>query len=52
VILASDKDGFTSVLTQVQIDDAGVTLSRASAEQLDLEPGSPCLVLPLRRPAG
>lgn len=51
VILASDKGGFTSVLTDVHFDEAGVTIARAQAEQLDLEPGAPCLVLPLRRPA-
>ena len=56
VILASEKGGFTSVLAAVeQVDSAsgrdepGVIVSRQDAELLDLQPGSQCVLLSLRK---
>lgn len=47
VILCSGKDGFTSVLTDVEHDEAGVVIQRQEAEVLGLEPGAPCITLPM-----
>ena len=48
VILCSDRGGFTSVLTEVEYEDAGVVIGRPDAEALGLEPGAACLTLPMR----
>lgn len=54
LIVATEKDGFTSLLTTIrQIEsgtdaDGGVAIARQDAELLAAEPGSHCFVLPLR----
>lgn len=48
MILASSAGGFTSVLTDVQLDASTVVVTRADAQQLAIESGSVCTVLALR----
>lgn len=45
VILASDKQGFTSVMTQVEFRDEGIAIHRVDALALDLESDSRCFTL-------
>ena len=48
VILASSKDGFTSVLTRVRDSDDSVQIDRQDADALGIETGSVCHLLPIR----
>ncbi len=48
LILASTAGGFTSTLTEVQIDGDSITINSTVARQLDVETGSSCVMLPLR----
>lgn len=50
-IVASEKDGFTSVLGHVDLDadPSSINIDRMVAVQLGLEPGSRCAVTPLQQ---
>lgn len=47
-IVATALDGFTSVLTAVEIDDGELVIARPEANRLALEPGATCMLMPLR----
>jgi arginine N-succinyltransferase len=47
-MVASAEDGFTSVLTEVQVNDDTIDLVASDAKQLCVESGSPCVLMTLR----
>ncbi len=47
-MVASTKEGFTSVLTEVQINGDAVDLLASDAKQLHVESGSSCVMMTLR----
>lgn len=49
LLLATAAGGFTSVLSHAKLEVDSLTLGREDAEQLQLEQGTPCYVMPLTR---
>jgi arginine N-succinyltransferase len=48
LVLVSDTDGFTSVVTRVRYDGDSVVIEAADARQLQIESGSTCVIMSLR----
>jgi arginine N-succinyltransferase len=51
VILASDRDGFTSLMTTAMSTDPGLVISCQAASTLGVDVGDECQVMPLRPPS-